>query len=102
MTLSTPAPLHHLVAGEWITGHGEQVSSLNPARPRIVVAHGAAATASDVDDAVTAAAGALRAWSATPIHQRGAVLLAAADIIDRHAQDWGANLAAEEGKTRAE
>lgn len=102
MTVSTPVPLHHLVAGEWISGSGEQVSSLNPARPQIVVAHGAAATASDVDGAVTAAAGALRGWSATPIHQRGAVLLAAADVIDRHAQDWGSDLAAEEGKTRAE
>jgi aldehyde dehydrogenase (NAD+) len=102
MTVDSPTALQHLVAGEWIPGTGRPLQSLNPARPRIVVAHGSAATTADLDTAVTAAADAGPGWSATPIHQRGAVLLAAADVIDRHAKDWGLDLAAEEGKTKAE
>ena len=42
------------------------------------------------------------AWAHTPIHQRGAVLLAAADVVERNAEAWGLELAVEEGKTRAE
>src|SRR3954454_16921197 len=102
MTVDSPVALQHLVAGDWISGTGPDLHSLNPARPQIVVAHGGAATAADLDTAVGAAAEALPGWSATPIHQRGAVLLAAADVIDRHALDWGLELAAEEGKTKAE
>jgi alpha-ketoglutaric semialdehyde dehydrogenase len=102
MTVYTPVALQHLVAGEWISGSGRELQSLNPARPQVVVAHGGAATTTDVDAAVTAAADALAGWAATPIHQRGAILLAAADVIDRHAEDWGLDLAAEEGKTKAE
>ncbi len=36
------------------------------------------------------------------MHQRGAILLEAATVIERHAEDWGLELAIEEGKTRAE
>ncbi len=37
-----------------------------------------------------------------PIHQRGAVLLEAAAVVERHAEAWGLELAIEEGKTKAE
>ena len=42
------------------------------------------------------------AWAHTPIHERGAVLIAAAAVVDRNAEDWGLELAIEEGKTSAE
>lgn len=96
------AQIQHLIGGEWLTGSGGELRSLNPARPSIVVAEGAGAVASDVDAAVAAAGEAFAAWAATPIHQRGAVLLAAADVADRNAEAWGLELATEEGKTRAE
>ncbi|BBZ34730.1 aldehyde dehydrogenase family protein [Mycolicibacterium confluentis] len=96
------ASIQHLVGGAWFDGSGDAVRSVNPTRPSVVVAEGAAATVSDVDAAVKAASEAFAAWAATPLHQRGAVLLAAADVVDRNAEAWGLELATEEGKTRAE
>ncbi|PRC42357.1 aldehyde dehydrogenase, partial [Mycobacterium sp. ITM-2017-0098] len=100
--MTPPATLRHLVAGEWFTGDGDALLSVNPARPGTVVAEGACARPADVNAAVDAASGAARAWAATPVHQRGAVLLAAADVVGRHAEQWGHELATEEGKTKAE
>lgn len=102
MTVHAPVQLQHLVAGRWLTGSGDELRSVNPARPGTVVAEGISATASDVDTAVAGAVAARASWSATPIHQRGAVLLAAAAILERNAAEWGVELAAEEGKTKAE
>lgn len=96
------ARIAHLVAGQWRDGHGDQLRSVNPARPTEVVAEGDSATRSDLDDAVSAAAEALPGWAATPIHSRGAVLAAAAAVVDRNAEQWGLELAIEEGKTRLE
>jgi len=98
----TPVTINHLVAGEWVAGAGDVVVSVNPAHPGDIVAEGHNATTAQVDTAVAAAAEAFRAWAATPTHQRGAVLLAAAQIVDRNAQAWGLELATEEGKTKAE
>jgi aldehyde dehydrogenase (NAD+) len=78
------------------------VASVNPARPTVVVAEGASATAADAEAAVAAAREACPGWARTPMHQRGAVLLDAAAIVDRNAEDWGLELAVEEGKTKAE
>jgi alpha-ketoglutaric semialdehyde dehydrogenase len=94
--------LRHLIAGEWQRGGGSVLSSVNPARPDVVVAEGFSATAADLDDAVAAARAARDAWAHAPIHERGAVLIAAAAVIDRNAEDWGLELAVEEGKTKAE
>ncbi len=96
------AAIQHLVAGEWREGVGADVHSLNPTRPSHIVAQGKSATAADVNQAVEAARQALGSWAATPIHSRGAVLAAAAAIVDRNAEAWGVELATEEGKTRAE
>lgn len=96
------APIRHLIEGRWIDGGGETLVSVNPARPHAVVAEGPGARATDVGHAVAAAAAAASAWAATPVHQRGAVLLAAAEVVERHADRWGLELATEEGKTRAE
>jgi hypothetical protein len=97
-----PAGIAHLVAGHWRDGHGEPIRSINPTRPDEIVAQGNSATPGDVDDAVAAAADALTGWAATPIHSRGAALAATAAIVDRNAEDWGRELAVEEGKTLAE
>ncbi|MBX7450477.1 aldehyde dehydrogenase family protein [Mycolicibacterium sp. 3033] len=94
--------IEHLIAGQWVPGHGETIVSRNPARPDVVVAEGGGAQSADVDAAVAAAGDAATAWAAMPIHQRGALLLAAADIVDAHAPVWGHELACEEGKTKAE
>lgn len=96
------AELRHLIAGQWRSGAGASLQSVNPTRPTEIVAEGNSAVAADVDDAVAAARTGLSGWSSTPMHSRGAVLAAAADVVDRNADAWGLELATEEGKTKAE
>lgn len=101
-TSMAPAHLQHLIDGQWRDGAGAEVTSLNPAKPRSVVARGHAALAEDVDVAVAAARRAALQWSVTPVHSRGAILVEAAAHLERNAVDWGIELSAEEGKTLAE
>ena len=91
-----------MIAGQWRAGGGDAVASVNPARPSVVVAEGNCATVADVSHAVAAAGEARKSWARTPIHQRGAVLLDAAAVVERNALSWGLELATEEGKTKAE
>lgn len=100
--MPAPVQIRHLVGGDWHSGRGDSLLSVNPAHPGIVVAEGRGTDASDVDAAIAAATAASPAWAGTPIHQRGALLLAAADVVDRNAEAWGLELATEEGKTKAE
>ncbi|MFI1051983.1 aldehyde dehydrogenase family protein [Streptomyces griseoruber] len=94
--------LRHLVAGEWRTGQGGDLVDLNPAHPGETVAVGRMATDHDLDQAVAAARDAFPRWAATPPPARGRILDRAAEVIDAHAEQWGEELAWEEGKTRAE
>lgn len=94
--------LRQLIAGQWRSGGGDPVSSVNPTQPSVIVAEGNCATVADVDDAVAAAGEASVSWARTPMHQRGAVLLDAAAVVERNALSWGLELATEEGKTKAE
>ena len=96
------AAITHLVAGQWRAGQGTAVRSINPTRPDDVVAEGNSAVRADIDDAVAAADEALSGWAATPIHSRGALLATAAAVVDLNADQWGLELATEEGKTRLE
>ncbi len=100
--MTDPTELRHLIAGEWRAGGGDAISSVNPTRPSVVVAEGLCATVADVSHAVGAAGEALKGWARTPIHERGAVLLEAAAVVERNAGAWGLELATEEGKTKAE
>ncbi|WP_179467220.1 aldehyde dehydrogenase family protein [Mycolicibacterium vinylchloridicum] len=100
--MSEPKELRQLIAGQWCAGSGDTISSVNPTRPSVVVAEGNCATSADVSHAVVAASEARQGWARTPIHQRGAILLAAAAIVERNAAAWGLELATEEGKTKAE
>lgn len=100
--MTVTASVRHLVGGEWLAGSGDGLLSVNPARPAAVVAEGSCAVAADVDAAVAAAAAAASSWAAAGLHQRGALLLTAAQIVERNADAWGLELATEEGKTRAE
>src|SRR6478609_5198634 len=101
-TMTAPVELHNLVAGQWLPGSGAPLHSINPANPRLIVAEGQSAETNQLEAAVAAAADAHAAWAATPIHQRGAVLMEAAAVVERNAAAWGFELAAEEGKTKAE
>ena len=102
MTMTAPVQLNNFIAGQWLPGSGAPLHSINPADPRLVVAEGRSAESSHLEAAVAAAADAQAAWAATPIHQRGVVLMDAAAVLERNAASWGFELAAEEGKTKAE
>ncbi|TJY66163.1 aldehyde dehydrogenase family protein [Arthrobacter sp. CAU 1506] len=100
--MSTAVPLQHYIDGNWIPGSGSPVISYNPAHPDEVVAEGLQASAAEVEQAMAAAVAVKHQWARTPAHDRGAVLLRAAVVIEQHAEAWGLELAREEGKTRTE
>ncbi|MER2134147.1 MAG: aldehyde dehydrogenase family protein [Arthrobacter sp.] len=100
---NTPAAeLRQFIAGKWEDGAGAELISSNPARPAETVAAGRQATPEQLERAVEAASEASRAWAAVPMHERGAVLLRAAGLLEAAADDLGLELAREEGKTFAE
>lgn len=101
-TVGSPFRLQQFIAGKWQLGSGPLLASLNPARPTVHVAEGPSATGEEVDAAVHSAQDAAPRWAATPIHTRARVLLTAAEILDRNADQWGLELATEEGKTIGE
>jgi acyl-CoA reductase-like NAD-dependent aldehyde dehydrogenase len=94
--------LQLLVDGTWRDGAGPAFADVNPTRPVETIATGGLASTGDVDAAVTAARRAAPGWARTPYHERAAVLARAAALVDAAAEQWGAELAAEEGKTRPE
>lgn len=103
MTHSAPvAALRHYINGTWEEGTGSVLSSVNPARPGETVAQGLQASPEQLDRAVAAASAAAGAWAGTPMHERGAILLRAAGLLERDQERLGLELAREEGKTRAE
>ena len=79
--MNSAVALRQLIAGAWQPGGGARFESSSPTSPHVVVAEGAMADVADVDDAIGAARWALSGWAAVPIHQRGAVLAAAAVIV---------------------
>ncbi|MGW1553691.1 aldehyde dehydrogenase family protein [Streptomyces sp. NPDC002346] len=98
----SPRQLRHLVAGRWLPGEGGELLDVSPSRPDQVVAAGREALTADLDRAVEAARAVFPRWAATPHQARGAVLVRAAGVLEERAEQWGAELSWEEGKTRAE
>ncbi|MGO4205022.1 aldehyde dehydrogenase family protein [Rhodococcus sp. TAF43] len=100
--MTTPVQLHNFVDGQWLDGAGGTIVSTSPAEPELVVAEGQMAGTADLDSAVAAAQRVKREWARTPAHERGAILVRAAGLVENAAQAWGAELALEEGKTKPE
>ena len=94
--------LRHLIAGRWLPGAGPQIVDTNPARPGEVVARGNAAAAQQLDAAVQGAVTSFPDWAATPFPARAEILSRTAALLTARADEWGAELAREEGKTHAE
>ena len=95
------ATLTSYVNGAWRAGPSES-SDLNPAAPGEAVATVSLADGALARDAVHAAAAASPGWREAGAPARGAVLRAAADLLDQRASDIGRDLTREEGKTFAE
>jgi aldehyde dehydrogenase (NAD+) len=102
-TGGTPGPhltAQHLINGQWLGEAGTR--RMNPARPDELAALSPSGSAQDVDAAITAAAAAQPAWAALPAPARGAILIAAGNLLlDRQAA-IAEDLVREEGKTLAE
>ncbi|WP_017197691.1 aldehyde dehydrogenase family protein [Arthrobacter sp. M2012083] len=90
----------HLINGEWL---GEpDTQRMNPARPDQQAALSPSGTAHDVDAAITAAAAAQPAWAMLPAPSRGAILIAAGNLLSERQAAIAEDLVREEGKTLGE
>lgn len=103
-TPSHPATvrLRNFVNGRWRDGTGASIESINPTKPDIVVARGAAATTSELTDAFAAARSATDGWRELPIQARCEVLLRAGQYLEERAGEFAGELTREEGKTLPE
>ncbi len=90
----------HLINGEWL-GDAD-TERMNPARPGELAALSPSGTAADVDAAITAAAAAQPGWAALPAPSRGAILMAAGNLLLDRQTAIAEDLVREEGKTLAE
>ncbi|MCK9873767.1 aldehyde dehydrogenase family protein [Nocardiopsis dassonvillei] len=88
------------VAGAWSPAHGGRAEAREPATGHRL-AETAAANATDVAAAVTAAEHAQPNWSATPATERARVLYRAARLLEDHSDDVLWWLVREGGGTRA-
>ncbi len=88
----------NLIAGAWRPIPGDEIQSINPARPREAPLWSGTPRVGDVDEAVGAARAALPAWSATPFEQRAAVLRRFEQICKDRADEMASLIADETGK----
>ncbi|WP_091465818.1 aldehyde dehydrogenase family protein [Paenarthrobacter nitroguajacolicus] len=90
----------HLINGRWLGDADTQ--RMNPARPGELAALSPSGTAEDVDAAITAAAAAQSSWAGMPAPSRGAILIAAGNLLIERQAAIAEDLVREEGKTLAE
>lgn len=86
--------------GSWRAGSGT-LTVTNPATEQ-VFGSVAAASISDLDEALASAERSRRAWSARPSKERGEILFAAARILATKVEEAVKDLSREQGKTIAE
>lgn len=90
------------INGRWRAGSdGITLPVTNPATEK-VFGSVAAASASDLDEALASAERSRQAWSSRPAKERGAILVAAARLLATKAGDAAKDLSTEQGKTIAE
>jgi acyl-CoA reductase-like NAD-dependent aldehyde dehydrogenase len=100
--MSDAVVLRSHIGGRWCEGAGPELLDLDPARPERLVAAGRLLDAAQLREAIDAAADAAAGWRRTPIHQRAAVLVRTAELLERDAARLADELTAEQGKTLAE
>ena len=99
--LEAPArpALANFVGGEWRpSASGRTYEKHSPWRPSEVVGEFPASGEEDVNAAVEAAAAAFPEWSRKPAAQRAAVLMAAADALERRVEQIARDMTLEMGK----
>ena len=89
----------NFVGGEWRqSSSGKTYEKRGPWRPSETIGEFPASSAEDVDAAVEAAAAAFPAWSRRPAAQRAAILMGAADAIERRVEQIAQDMTLEMGK----
>jgi aldehyde dehydrogenase (NAD+) len=89
----------NFVGGEWApSASGRTYEKHGPWRPAEVIGEFPASDGGDVEQAVGAAAAAFPEWSGLPAAQRGAVLLQAADAVERRVEQIAQDMTLEMGK----
>lgn len=94
--------IQQFVAGRWGAGSGEPFERRDPTRPDVVLSRGRESDAVDAEAAVRSARSAQPSWAAWTPRARAEILRTAAAIVSARAEEWGEELAREEGKTRPE
>src|SRR4051812_26900501 len=100
-TVEAPArpAFANFVGGEWLpSASGTTYEKRSPWRPSERVGEFPASGEADVNAAVEAAAAAFPEWSRRPGAQRAAVLMAAADAVDRRVEQIAQDMTLEMGK----
>src|SRR6478735_1990256 len=92
-------PFANFVGGEWRqSASGKTYEKRGPWRPSEAIGDFPASSAEDVGAAVEAAAAAFPAWSTRPAAQRAAILMGAADAIERRVEQIAQDMTLEMGK----
>ncbi len=86
-----------IINGKKITDR-PYLPSVNPARPKQIVGYWAKGTVQDADDAVAASVAFFPKWRATPVADRAAILLRAADLMESRRMEINSLLILEAGK----
>ncbi|UUE28405.1 aldehyde dehydrogenase family protein (plasmid) [Rhodococcus qingshengii] len=99
-TLEASAIAQNLIGGEW--AGTSDFERMNPARPGQIASVSPSSTVETLSNAIGAASAAQGKWAALPMPARGAILMAAGEILRGRIGIVAADLVREEGKTLAE
>ncbi|MER6523873.1 NAD-dependent succinate-semialdehyde dehydrogenase [Streptomyces sp. NPDC001508] len=90
------------IGGRWLPGsRADRIDVINPSDDTVITTV-ADASPEDATTAVDAAAGALRAWSATPPRQRAEILRRAYELMTERTEDLAFLISLENGKSLAD
>ncbi|MCH2056384.1 MAG: succinylglutamate-semialdehyde dehydrogenase [Thalassotalea sp.] len=85
------------INGQWQTGQGHDVTSLNPAKNEVIW-QGQTATPAQVDEAINAARAAFPAWSMQSLEARIAIIEAYGKQLEENKEEMARTIAEETGK----
>jgi aldehyde dehydrogenase (NAD+) len=102
-TAAPPIPVKNRVGGDQVgSSNGNVFEVFNPASASVITSIAPDSQASDVADAVAAAAAALESWALTPPPTRAAILVRAASAMEQEAEQIAREMVTEMGKPLAD
>jgi aldehyde dehydrogenase (NAD+) len=93
----------NLIGGQWVASHyGKTFQNINPADHSDIVGEFQQSNATDIDDAVNAAAEAWKTWRLTPAPKRAEILYRCGEILLSRKEQYANDMTREMGKVLAE